>query len=348
MSLPPSRVRVGIIGVGIGRQHLRGYLGVPGAHITAICDLDTVRAAQMAQENGLEGVRIFSDYRDLLAAKATDAVSICLPNSLHAPVAVDCLEAGQHVLCEKPLAIDAAQAQKIADAQVKSGKLCMVGQVLRFRDDILAIKKEIESGKIGEIYYVRTMARRIAGIPKWGGWFTQSKFAGGGPLIDTGVHMLDLAWWLSGCPQPLSASGTNYAKFGPRQQGLGAGGAANLQGTFDVEDLAAGLVRFENGLSIHFEATWAIHAPKDERFCHLHGTEGAIIWDDAPKVIDRDGVVSSITAAGGDAWTQEMAHFIDCVQNGKTPNPDAAQGITIMKILDALYQSARENKEISI
>ena len=343
-----SPVRVAIIGAGIGRQHLRGYMGVAGAQISAICDLDPARAALLIEENGLQNVQVFADYRALLAAHCVDAVSLCVPNALHASIAVECLQNGLHVLCEKPLAINAPEAQTIADAARKSGKICMVGQVLRFRDDVLALKNEIDSGKIGEIYYARTMARRVRGIPKWGGWFTQQNMAGGGPLIDTGVHIIDLAWWLCGCPRPISASATTYAKFGPQKLGLGAGGVGNENGVFDVEDLAAGLVRFENGLSIHFEATWAIHAPKDERFCHLHGTQGAIIWDDAPKIIDQNGVVTQISQSSGDAWTREMAHFIDCIQNGKTPDPDAAQGVVMMQILDALYRSAREGQEIRI
>ncbi|HEX9996100.1 MAG TPA: Gfo/Idh/MocA family oxidoreductase [Abditibacterium sp.] len=341
-------VRVGIIGAGIGRQHLRGYLGVEGAQISAICDIDPARAALLIEENRLKDVQVFTDYQALLAANCVDAVSLCVPNALHASIAVSCLEAGLHVLCEKPLAINAIEAQKIAEASQKSGKICMVGQVLRFRDDILALKNEIGSGKIGEIYYARTMARRARGIPKWGGWFTNQKMAGGGPLIDTGVHILDLAWWLCGCPQPISASATTYAKFGPQKLGLGAGGVGNENGIFDVEDLAAGFVRFEGGLSIHFEATWAIHAAKDERLCHLHGTNGAIIWDDDAKTIDADGVVTQISAQSGDAWTREMAHFIHCIQNGQNPDPDAAQGVEMMRILDALYQSARENREVKI
>ncbi len=347
MNSSHSPVRVGIIGAGIGCQHLRGYLGVPGAIVAAICDLDTSRATQLAQENQIEA-QIFSDYRALIDAKCVDAVSVCVPNFLHAAVATACLEAGLHVLCEKPLAINALEAKTIAEAAQKSGKICMVGQVLRFRDDVISLKKNIEAGEIGEIYYARAMARRLSGIPKWGGWFTQQKLAGGGPLIDTGVHILDLAWWLCGCPRPISASGVAYDKFGPRKMGLGAGGAGNEDGTFDVEDLAAGLVRFENGLSIHFEAAWAIHAAKDERFCHLHGTNGAILWDDAPKIIDQNGIVSPITQSGGDAWTREMAHFIACIQDGTTPDPDALQGVIMMQILDALSQSAREGKEVSI
>ncbi|WP_170065468.1 Gfo/Idh/MocA family protein [Abditibacterium utsteinense] len=347
MNFPLSPVRVGVIGAGIGRQHLRGYQNVSGAIVTAICDLDTRLAAQLAAENGIEA-QIFSDYRALLDANCVDAVSLCVPNFLHATVALACLENGLHVLCEKPLAINAIEAQQIADAATKNERVCMVGQVLRFRDDVLALKAEIESGAVGEIYYARAMARRTQGIPKWGGWFTQQKLAGGGPLIDTGVHILDLAWWLSGCPRPISASGTSYAKFGPRKLGLGAGGAAIEDGVFDVEDLAAGIVRFENGLSIHFEAAWAIHAAKDERFCHLHGTEGAILWDDAPKIIDQNGIITPISAQGGDAWTREMAHFIACIQNGTAPDPDAGQGVVMMQILDALAQSAREETEVKI
>lgn len=343
-----SGVRVAIIGAGIGRQHLRGYLGVPDAQITAICDLHAARAEQLAAESGLPNVPVFTDYSALLAANVADAVSVCVPNAWHAPVAIACLRAGLHVLCEKPLALNAPEAQRIADAAQESGRVCMVGQVLRFRDDVLELKKAITDGRIGRIYYARAMARRARGIPKWGGWFTQRQVSGGGPLIDTGVHLIDLAWWLSGCPRPLSASGVAYAEFGPRQRGLGAGGAANPNGSFDVEDLAAGMVRFEGGLSVHFEASWAVQARGDERFCHLHGSEGAALWDDAPQIVVADGPVQSIDAAPGDAWGREMAHFIACIQNNRTPDPDAAQGVVMMRILDALYQSAQSGREALI
>ncbi|MBW3637742.1 MAG: Gfo/Idh/MocA family oxidoreductase [Armatimonadetes bacterium] len=342
----PEPVQVAVVGAGIGRAHVEGYLAA-GAQVVALCDLDAQKSQSLADKTGI-APQIVTDYRVLLENDAIDAVSICVPNALHAPLAIAFLRAGKHVLCEKPLATNALEAQKIADAARKNGKVCMVSQVLRFRDDIVALKAEIESGKFGEIYYARAMARRVRGIPKWGGWFTQQKIAGGGPLIDTGVHILDLAWWLSGSPRPVAASGVTYAEFGPYQKHLGAGGAANEAGLFDVEDLAAGLVRFENGLSIHFEAAWAIHAQRDERFCHLHGTQGAILWDDAPKIIDVDGVVAPLTEAGGNPWAREMAHFLDCIGSGKQPDPDANQGVTMMKILDALYQSARENREISI
>ncbi|RYX81954.1 Gfo/Idh/MocA family oxidoreductase [bacterium] len=344
MHSPYSSIRVAVVGAGIGRAHVEGYLAA-GAQVATICDLSPDKAQALAQKWNIEP-HIESDFAAVLADDSIDAISLCTPNSLHAPMAIAAMHAGKHVLCEKPLALNAENAQSIADCALETGRVCMVSHVLRFRDDTLELKRR--AAEIGDIYYGRTMARRQNGIPKWGGWFTQQRLSGGGPLIDTGVHILDLAWWLAGCPAPVSASGVAYAKFGPQQRHLGAGGAENLSGTFDVEDLAAGLVRFENGLSLHFEASWAINANGDERFCHLHGTNGALLWDDAPKFVGEDGTVEALTQGAGSAWRREMEHFLSCVQSGATPNPDAAQGVMMMRMLDALYLSAREGREVAV
>ena len=335
-----------IIGTGIGRQHLRGALGVPGVHIAAICDVDVARAGAMIEEFELTGARAVADYRELLEMPALDAVSICVPNSLHASIAVACLSAGLHVLCEKPLATNATDAQTIVDAARDNNRACMVGQLLRFRDDVRELKKR--AGEIGTPYYARAIARRAHGIPKWGSWFTQNALSGGGPLIDTGVHIIDLSWWLAGSPRPLSASATTYGELGARKIGLGMGGIGDPNGIFDVEDLAAGLIRFEGGFSIHFESSWALYAEKDARSCHIHGTEGALLWDDDARVITSDGSIEAIHAEPGDAWQREIAHFVNSIQNGVAPQPDATAGLTMMKMLDALYQSAREGREVEI
>ncbi|BCM90723.1 putative UDP-kanosamine synthase oxidoreductase subunit [Abditibacteriota bacterium] len=344
MHSPFSSVRVAVVGAGIGRAHVEGYLAA-GAEVATICDLTPDKARTLAQKWNIEP-HIESDYATVLCDASIEAISLCTPNSLHAPMAIEAMRAGKHVLCEKPLALNAEDAQSIANCARETGRICMVSHVLRFRDDTLELKRR--AAEIGEIYYGRAMARRQNGIPKWGGWFTQQRLSGGGPLIDTGVHILDLAWWLAGCPQPVSASGVAYAKFGPQHMHLGAGGAENLGGTFDVEDLAAGMVRFENGLSIHFEASWAINANGDERFCHLHGTQGALLWEDAPKFVGEDGVVEALTEGAGSAWRREMEHFLTCVQSGQTPDPDANQGVVMMRMLDALYLSARENREVAV
>ena len=335
-----------IIGTGIGRQHLRGALGVPGVRIAALCDVDIARAGAMIEEFELSGARAVADYRDLLEMPALDAVSVCVPNSLHASIAIACLSAGLHVLCEKPLATNAADAQKIVDAARDSNRACMVGQLLRFREDVRELKKR--AAEIGTPYYARAVARRANGIPKWGSWFTRNEMSGGGPLIDTGVHIIDLAWWLAGSPRPISASATTYGELGARKIGLGMGGIGDANGQFDVEDLAAGLIRFENNFSIHFESSWALYADKDARLCHIHGTQGALLWGDDAKIIDSDGSIEALHAEPGDAWRAEIAHFVHCIRNGVAPQPDAAAGLTMMKMLDALYASAREGREMEI
>ena len=302
-----------IIGVGIGRQHLRGALGVAGVHIAALCDVNLERAQALAQEFDLRDIQIVADYRDLFDLEL-DAVSVCVPNALHASIAVACLSAGLHVLCEKPLATNAADAQQIADAARDNNRACMVGQLLRFRDDVQQLKKR--APEIGAPYYARAVARRARGIPKWGSWFTQKQMAGGGPLIDTGVHIIDLAWWLADCPRPISASATTYGELGARKIGLGAGGVGDLDGKFDVEDLAAGLIRFEGGFSIHFESSWALYAERDARLCHVHGTQGALLWDDNAKIIASDGELETLDVAPGDAWQSEIAHFVRAIQSG--------------------------------
>ena len=344
MQSPFSAIRVAVVGAGIGRAHVEGYLGA-GAQVVALCDLNPQKARDLADKWNIEP-RIERDFSALLGDSSIQAISLCTPNALHAPMAIEAMRAGKHVLCEKPLALNAQDAQTIADCARETGRICMVSHVLRFRDDSLELKRRAK--QIGEIYYARAMARRHSGIPKWGGWFTQKRLSGGGALIDTGVHILDLAWWLAGCPRPLRASGTNYAKFGPSQTHLGAGGAQNPGGSFDVEDLAAGLVRFEGGLSIHFEASWAINAQGDERFCHLHGTRGALLWEDEPKFVSENGEIERLTQGAGQAWKREMEHFLSCVQDERTPDPDAAQGVMMMRMLDALYQSARENREVAV
>lgn len=346
-----SPLSIGIIGAGIGRQHLRGYNQLSQARVTALCDVHPERAQALVTEFDLPQAQLYNDYRQMLFEAKLDAVSVCVPNALHERVVVDCLNAGVHVLCEKPLAMNATEAQRIVEAAQTNQKFCMVGQVLRFREDSLELKRQ--AATIGEIYYVRTTARRARGIPKWGGWFTRQELSGGGPLIDTGVHMLDLAWWLSGQPAPVSASAVTYQAFGPRKQRLGNGGAADESGVFDVEDLAAGFVRFDNGLSIHFESTWAIAAANDERFCHLHGTEGAIIWNDGSQIVrpnaeNSGDEVTRLEVGSGDAWRAEMSHFVDCIQKGQQPDPDATQGLVMMKILDALYLSAQTGREVEI
>lgn len=352
MSTPSDSVRVAIIGAGIGQAHIQGYEKVPQADIVAICDLNIDRAKEAAAANGLDHVKIYADYRQMLDDANVDAVSVCLPNMLHAPVAVDCLDAGKHVICEKPLSISALEGQKVADAAARSGKNCMIGQVNRFRADSIYLKQVIQSGELGNIYYTHAGWLRKRGIPGFGGWFTTKGLSGGGPLIDIGVHLLDIAWWLNGCPKPIAASGTTYAAFGPRGKGQGGWGQATAGGTFDVEDLAVGLLRFEGGLTINLEVSWAINSRKDnEMWVQLYGTEGGAEWGEPAGVfteIAGQPAVSDIHLPKMDPWAGEMTHFIQSILNNTTPDPDVTQGVAMMKMLDAIYESAAQGKEVVI
>jgi predicted dehydrogenase len=348
-----NKVRVGIIGVGIGQAHIKGYSKVEEAEIVALCDTNTARAEQVRRDCNVTGAKIYSDHRALLDEAELDAVSVCLPNFLHRPVAVDCLNAGKHVICEKPLATNAKDAQKIADAAAKNDKKCMVAQVNRFRPDSQFLKQAIAAGELGRTYYAHTGWLRRRGIPGYGGWFTTKELSGGGPLIDIGVHLLDIAWWLCGCPQPVSASGVTYAEFGPRGKGLGGWAAENrpAKGTFDVEDLAVALIRFENGLTINLEVSWALHNERERQWCQIFGSEGGCDWGNDPglyREVQGAPVNAKIEVGKGDPWQGEMQHFVDCILNDKTPDPDATQGVAMMKMLDAIYKSAASGKEVII
>lgn len=351
-----SKVRVGIIGAGIGQNHVKGYKTVKEAEIVALCDLNTERAQKLASDQGLENVQIFSDYREMLEKGNVDAISVGVPNTLHRPVAVDCMDAGKHILCEKPLAMNSAEAQVIADAAARNNVKCMVGQVMRFRADSQFLKSRVLEGDLGRVYYARSGWLRKRGIPGYGGWFTTKELSGGGPLIDIGVHMLDLAWWLLGCPKPLTVSGSTFAEFGPRGKGLGGWmndhwKGRKPEGTFDVEDLAMGMIRFEGGITLNLEVSWAVNNRQDVQWCNIFGSEGGAEWGSDSAIFKDAGDIPTIATPklpASEEWHGETQHFIDSILNNTTPDPDANQGVTMMKMLDGIYESARLGREIAI
>jgi predicted dehydrogenase len=229
----------------------------------------------------------------------------------------------------------------------------MVAQVKRFSPQAQYLKQLIESGAMGAPYYGRAYWLRRYGIPGFGTWFTAKQQSGGGPLIDIGVHMLDVAWWLMGCPRPTAAMGATYAQFGPRGKGLGKGSTRNddKNAPFDVEDLAVGLIRFEDGQTINVEVSWAIHTERDSQGVEIFGPDAGCEWGDTVRIhTDRNGEAHSemIEVGFGDMWQNQMQHFIDCILQDTLPDPDATQGATLMKMLDAIYQSAQSGRETLI
>ena len=343
-----GRIRVGIVGVGIGGVHAQGYAKLPDVEIAALCDLNTARAEGVGERYGVKS--IYSDYATMLAEAQLDAVSVCTPNALHAAVAVAALEAGCHVLCEKPLSISAAEGKKIIDAAKGAKGKFMIGMNNRFRGDSQILKKYIESGELGDIYYAKAGWIRRYGIPGMGSWFTSKEMAGGGPLIDIGVHALDLTLYLMGNPKPVSVYGATYAKFGPFGKGSGSWGVPAKGGSYDVEDLACGMIRFENGAALALEATWAQHCAGDKLYNEVYGDKGGATMEPLRIYTERHGSPIDVTPAfpNVSGHEAEVAHFVECIVQDKQPIATADQALDVMKILDALYASSEQGTSIAL
>jgi len=219
----------------------------------------------------------------------------------------------------------------------------------RFTGPAQLLRKAVDEGQLGRIYYARASYLRRRGIPGYGTWFTTKEMAGGGALIDLGVHVLDIAWWLMDCPKPLSALGATYAEFGPRGKGIGGRRKAIPDGPFDVEDFACGLIRFQTGETIFVEASWASHVGSSGANVQVCGTLGGA--DLAPCVIHTDlygeapvDIRPEVPQIYGHEG--ELQHFIDCIQGRAVPTATLAHGVAVQRMLDGIYESARTGHEV--
>jgi predicted dehydrogenase len=244
------KLRYGLVGAGsiAERKHLKGYLGQPGVEVVAVCNHRPDRAAELARQYGIP--KVYADYREMFDEAGLDLISICTPNHTHLPIAVAALEKGIHVHCEKPIALNAGEAERMIAARDRSGKQLMIGLNNRFTGSAYFAKRYIAAGHLGEIYHLRCGWRRRRQIPGKGSWFTAKALAGGGPLIDLGVHYLDLALYLSGFPKAESVSAATYSKFADNRCLNSWTYGDSGVGVMDVEDLAVGLVRLENGATL--------------------------------------------------------------------------------------------------
>ena len=267
------------------------------------------------------------------------------------PVSVFALEHGKHILCEKPLSASLEDGAKILEAANKSPDLkAMIAMKFRFNKDSVYIKNMVESGELGEIYYgFTTYLRQLGGIPKMGSWFTKKELSGGGPLIDNGVHFLDLIWWLMGCPNPVEVFGTTYAKFGPYGKGAKGWSGTPSPDVFDVEDLALGIIKFGNGASIMLDNAWAAFVDKEVIRMRLCGTKGgATLWPFRICYEEDGEVISKKTDLTKVKSENQFKHFIDCIRNNKQPVSTIEQGMTVLRMLDAIYRSANKSKSVAL
>ena len=251
-----TKVRVGVIGAGgIARgAHLPGYAKIPDeATVVAISDIDESRAQQVADEFGIS--KVYTDYNEMVTQEDLDLVSVCTPPFLHCAASVAALNAGVNVICEKPMAMNAAEGEEMIAAAQQNGKMLTIGFQSRFGERAQFLKHLIEQGELGEIYYARVLALRRRGIPTWGVFIEKDK-NGGGPLIDIGVHTLDLTLWLMGHPTPTAVTGAVFTKLAKRP-GLYTRRNPVDPERYTVEDFATAQIRFDTGAVINLETSWA-------------------------------------------------------------------------------------------
>ncbi len=353
-------LKMGIIGCGgIARwAYAPFFRGEKRVEIVAVCDILPDRVAQFRDEF-FPTADTYTDYKELLARKDIDAINICTPNSLHSEIAVAAFKAGKHVMCEKPDAVSPKKAIEMKTASEKAKKLLMVMRNNRFTDPSIYAKRFIDAGKMGEIYAGRCGWQRRRGIPGKGGWFTTKELAGGGPLIDLGVHMIDLAIWLMGNPKPVAVSGNTFCKFAGVEDDNSDSehskfGDVVKGGIFDVEDLAMGLIRFDNGAVLQIEFSWASNIKSENRFVELRGTKAGMTWrngDFIEMYSETDGEIVDIKPAGNladNGHSRNLKNFVDVLLKKATPCFKPQQGVDMIKILAAMYKSAQTGAEVRI
>lgn len=357
--LAMDQVRVGVIGCGIGAIHLEGYEQEKRAKIMAIAGLDEERCAQLVQRFNVP--QRYRDYRDLLENPEIDAVSVAVPNHLHAEVAIAALQAGKHVLVEKPLARTIAEAEEIVRVGDESGKVLGTVFDKRGRCDFEYVGQLALTGYFGDIYYVKAYWLRRSGIPGLGSWFTKKELSGGGPLIDLGVHMIDLALWMLGNPELATVSASTFAKLGP--QGKGNWPRGRFQsvdgGSYEVEDLASAFIRTAGGATVQLEVSWAAFSKETDEFgIELMGERGgaSIRIKDYVKVgdvklhTDLNGAMIDISPRLYEQHqhARVINKFVDSILTGAPMSPSGREGLDRVRVIDSIYRSAEERREIAL
>ena len=351
-----AKLRVGVIGVGfIGKVHLEAFEAVPDAEVVAICDIRPERLEEMAAEFGIADS--YDDYEDLLKRDDIDAVSVCTPNDLHAPITIAALQAGKHVLCEKPLTTSTADALAMTNAAKAAKKALVVAFSHRRRADVQWLKQAVTDGMLGDVYFAKAMWWRRSGIPSWGAWFIDKARAGGGPLIDLGVHMLDMSLYLLGEPRVLSVSATTFSELGPRGRGYFYPPTHGQK--FTVEDLASAYFRLEGGKTLTLEASWATYGKYNDSFgVSLFGSNGGAELE-VNDYVDKN-TLRVFTDIGGSpvemrpapaarhGHTVVAGEFTDLILHGKPATAVGLDGVRRAQVIQATYQSALEGREVVI
>lgn len=352
--------RVGVIGCGgiANGKHLPALSRQDKVQVVAFCDIIKERAEAAAEQYGGAEAAVYTDYQDLLKDASIDIVHVLTPNDAHAEISIAALEAGKHVMCEKPMAKTAADAKRMAEAAKRTGKKLTIGYDNRFRQDSQYLKKVCEAGELGHIYYAKAHAIRRRAVPTWGVFLDEEK-QGGGPLIDIGTHALDLTLWMMDNYKPKVVLGTKYHELSQKEDAANAWGPWDPK-KFTVEDSAFGMIVMENGATITLEASWALNSlDVDEAKCSLSGTEAGADMKNGLRINGENHsklYTNEIElGAGGVAFYEgkeekstdvELRKWIEAIEQDKDPVVTPEQAYVVSRILEAIYESAQTGKAV--
>ncbi|MFC4100232.1 Gfo/Idh/MocA family protein [Paenibacillus xanthanilyticus] len=352
--------RIGIIGCGgiANGKHLPSLSKLPNAQLVAFCDIVSERAEQAREKYGTDDAAVYAQYTELLQDETIEIVHVCTPNDSHAEIAIAALEAGKHVMCEKPMAKTAADAKRMVEAAKRTGKKLTIGYNNRYRPDSLHLKRLCEEGALGDIYFAKAHAVRRRAVPTWGVFLDEEK-QGGGPLIDIGTHALDLTLWMLDNYKPKLVLGTSYHKLSQRENAANAWGPWD-PAKFTVEDSAFGMIVMENGATIMLESSWALNTLEvDEAKCTLSGTEAGADMKNGLRIngeqhsrlyvteVDlKAGGVAFYSGKAEDAADVEMRMWLQAIEQDTDPIVTPEQAYVVSQILEALYESARTGEAV--
>jgi predicted dehydrogenase len=347
-----KKLRVAFIGAGgIAGTHMKSYAEMDDVEMVAMADISKESMARHAEQYGIPDA--FTDYREMLRKVKPDAVSVCTPNGLHAVNSVAALKAGAHVIVEKPMAMNAREAQSMISAAKKSRRKLVIGFQHRYDPKAQFIKNAVDTGQLGKVVFGRVQALRRRGIPNWG-VFGRKDLQGGGPLIDIGVHILEVTHFVMGSPRPVSASGSIHTYLGNKRCNTKCQWPDWDHKSYTVEDLAVGQIRFDNGATLHLESSFAAHIPENVWNFQLMGEKGGASLDPVGVYRDDNGYMVNTEpnflpkADFGSGFGAKMRNFVEHVLYNKPSMAPPEHGLMVQKMLDGIYASAEKGREVKI
>lgn len=352
-------MKIGIIGCGTiaNSAHLPSYAQNEKAELVYFCDLNPEKAQAACEKYGAPGAKVVTDYHEVLSDPEVRAVSVCTPNYMHAQIAIDAMRAGKDVLCEKPAARTYAEALEMQKVQHETGRILNIGVVNRFNDSVNTIKKYIDSGKLGEVFHVYVSFRAHRSIPGLGGAFTNKAIAGGGVLIDWGVHYLDIVMYCCGDPKPLTVTGEAFCKLGVDMNNyvykkMWAENTKDLNGVYDVDDSVTGMIRTD-GPTITFNGAWAQNIGESETYIDFMGDKGGIRLNYGGNFTYYTSEFGSLVSYTPEynttnMYENEINAFLDCIKTGEKLASHVDTAVITAKMMEAIYDSAEKHEEVKL